>query len=232
MKKRWCVVFAFSLTATWGLLLSRSVGAVEYDYLGMRIPFTPFDSHYERVQRYVESKVSSGDLDFQEFRGSDAVAHLDVLRRYLKIASRFEYIPDGNDGTGTANGLKLDSHKREGSLNEYWQLPEETEDRGAGDCEDKSIWLYTRLIQVGFENVRLVVGRYRTDKASYHAWVVCYLDGKIYILDPTMNDGLWEARQYPKGFYRPVYSFSRDRRWHHGDAYRQRLTPASQRPID
>ncbi len=215
MKKRWCVVFAFSLTATWGLLLTRSVGAVEYDYLGMRTPFTPFDSRYERVQRYLNSEALLTDPSRKEYQGPPIVDPVEVLKEYLRIASEFEYIPDRNGTRDPANGISRDSNEAGSSRSEYWQLPEETEDRGAGDCEDKAIWLYARLIQMGFESVRLVVGRYRTDQASYHAWVVCYLNGKIYILDPTMNDGLWEAHQYPKGFYRPAYSYSKNTRWHH-----------------
>jgi len=118
------------------------------------------------------------------------------VRKYLETASRFKYKAD-----------------RIGA--DYWQTPHETEKLGMGDCEDKAIWLYSKLIKEGFDNVRLVLGDYRRSKSSVHMWVNWYQDGQVYILDPTINDGIWKAEQYSKEYYSPSYSFYKDKRWKH-----------------
>ena len=96
------------------------------------------------------------------------------VRKYLETASRFKYKAD-------ASGA------------DYWQIPLETEKLGMGDCEDKSIWLYSKLLKEGFDNIRLVLGYYRISKSSFHMWVNWYTNGRVYILDPTMNDDIWQA---------------------------------------
>lgn len=220
------IIFALFLAMTCELSIGREARAIDYDYMGVTACVTPFDSRYRRVQRYLESKEPSHHQNLAESQRSDFLSHLRVLKKYLRIASRFEYIPDGKGMGTTAYGYQSFSHKRNRSSSDCWQLPEETEGRGGGDCEDKAIWLYARLIQMGFENVRLVVGKYHVDQPAYHAWVVYYLTEKIYILDPTINDGLREARHYPQGFFKPSYSYSKGSRWCHMGGYRQLLTSA------
>ena len=109
---------------------------------------------------------------------------------------------------------------------DYWQLPEETEKLGTGDCEDKAIWLYERLLEHSYTNVRLVVGKYQADKNVYHVWVNLYVttpgkDGKVeqkvYILDPTMDSKAWDAKSFPAGYYLPLYSFYKNQRWAHSN---------------
>lgn len=187
------------------------------DYLGVATPITPFDSQYRRVRDYLEAEelgypqhpaLSSEKPEVREA--------LRVFRKYLKIASRFKYVADARGDACRIDGQVSFSPEATGRLLEHWQLPEETEGRRAGDCEDKAIWLYVRLIQRGFENTRLVIGKYRINQSDYHAWVAAYLDGKVYILDPTTNNGIWEAQQYPEGFYVPIYSYHKNNRWRHG----------------
>ncbi len=119
------------------------------------------------------------------------------VRKYLETANRFKYKADGVGA-------------------DYWQLPLETERLGTGDCEDKAIWLYSKLIKEGFEDIRLVLGNYRRSRSSFHMWVNWYHNGKIFVLDPTENDGIWRADEYPKDFYEPCYSFYKDKSWKHG----------------
>ena len=119
------------------------------------------------------------------------------VRKYLETASRFKY---KSDVVGA----------------DYWQTPLETERRGAGDCDDKAIWLYSKLIKEGFEDIRLVLGNYRRSRSSFHMWVNWYHNGKVFILDPTDNEGIWSADEYPKDFYEPSYSFYKDKSWKHG----------------
>jgi hypothetical protein len=214
------ILFVLSLAMTGALSLDRMAEAADYDYVGMPAGITPFDSRYRRVQRYLDSSDLLRRSDSGSSQESDSPNHITVLKEYLKMASRFEHVPEGKDRDGAVHGDPSDSSVRNRSSRDYWQLPQETESRGTGDCEDKAIWLYARLIQIGFENVRLVVGKYRVDEPAYHAWVVHNSTGKTYILDPTINDGLWDARRYPKGFYQPLYSYSKDKRWRHSEGYR------------
>jgi len=118
------------------------------------------------------------------------------VRDYLKTASRFRY-------------------KRDKKGADYWQLPEETEKLGTGDCEDKAIWLYSKLLKDGFEDVRLVIGKEKENSRIFHSWVAWYPQGKVYILDPANDSQMWELRKYPKGYYKPYYSFYRDKSWRH-----------------
>jgi hypothetical protein len=208
------ILILSTLAMASALFLTGEGKALDYDYTGMVTPVTPFDSLYRPIEKYLESGNPYNHPKLGESLGPGFIRPIKALRKYLKAASRFAYIPDGNGGDDTTYRLPSNSRKKKRSF-EHWQLPEETEERGAGDCEDKAIWLYSRLLQAGFENVRLVVGKYRIDQPDYHAWVVSYLSGKIYILDPTMDEGIWQARQYPKGFYKPVFSYSRTDRWYH-----------------
>lgn len=115
---------------------------------------------------------------------------------YLKTACRFKYEAD----------IKGADH---------WQLPEETEKCGKGDCEDKAIWLYSKLLNDGFDDVRLVIGKRKGNTQMLHAWVGWYQQGKMYVLDPTYESRICEARQFPRGYYKPYYSFYRDKSWTH-----------------
>jgi len=112
----------------------------------------------------------------------------------------------------TAHGFRYKADKKGA---DYWQLPDETERKGGGDCEDKAIWLYSRLLKDGFEDIRLVIGKVREDSLRFHSWVAWYPQGKVYVLDPTNDSEMWEIDEYPKGFYKPYYSFYRDKSWRH-----------------
>ncbi len=118
------------------------------------------------------------------------------VKKYLEMASNFEYKPDirGKD---------------------IWQLPFETEKLGTGDCDDKAIWLYSKLIKEGIDNVRLVLGNYKTGKRSTHMWVDWYEDGQVFILDPTIDNGIRSSDKYWKDFYQPYYSFHKGKKWKH-----------------
>ena len=68
---------------------------------------------------------------------------------------------------------------------DYWQSPDETIARGAGDCEDQAFYLHHLLglkglqaeVVFGIENLKHV--------ESGHVWVEYPADGEIYVLDPT-----------------------------------------------
>ena len=117
------------------------------------------------------------------------------VEKFLEMASKFKY---KNDSRGADN----------------WQLPLETEKCGAGDCDDKAIWLYSKLIKEGTDDVRLVLGNYKRGELSVHMWVNWYHDGQVFILDPTIDNGIRPAKQY-SDYYQPFYSFHKDRKWKH-----------------
>ena len=94
-----------------------------------------------------------------------------------------------------------------GAMADYWQLPDETEKRGKGDCEDKAIWLYSKLLKDGFADVRLVIGKYRRSDILFHAWV--------FILDPTKRKTVRELKDFASDYYQPYYSYYREKRWCH-----------------
>jgi hypothetical protein len=216
------IILLISLTLTCHLTSNPVVPAADYDYDGVETCVTPFDWQYRRVQAYLESIQTSYDQMPWEFRGSHA-QRLAVLRECLNRAEGFPYRPDGPDTGDAASGRPAEGAGPHSSPNDWWQLPEETERRGAGDCEDKAIWLYAKLLEEGFEDVRLVVGKYRTDQPGCHAWVVYYHSEKVYILDPTKAGRPWQAKHYPKGFYWPLYSYSKDNRWCHPGGHRRQL---------
>ena len=91
---------------------------------------------------------------------------------------------------------------------DIWQTPQETERKGSGDCEDKAVWLFYQLKQNGHENVRLVIGKYKSISAGYHVWVA-------YILDPATQKRIWKSNDFPNEFYRPLYSFDGQNRYRH-----------------
>jgi hypothetical protein len=218
------IAFALLIALICGGHLYGEAGATDYDYVGAPTRITPFDSQYQRLQTYLEWREIHHSSNMRSSGKADSSATLSVLKRHLKMASRFRHISEErNEGYAPYGHSSPPQTRRHRATYDYWQLPAETEDRGAGDCEDKAIWLYARLIEMGLKNVRLVVGKYRIDQPAYHAWVVCNVSGRVYILDPTMNKGFWEARHYPKGFYQPAYSYSQGRKWRHPEGYLQLL---------
>ncbi len=163
--------------------------AGHYDQDGIPVKTTPYDRQHREVRK----------LTCLPCHNMPSVAYdrqYRKVRKYLETASRFQYKADtvGAD---------------------YWQTPYETEKLSRGDCEDKAIWLYSELIKEGFDNIRLVVGEYKRSEASTHVWVNWYHDGSAYILDPTINDGIWKAKAYPKEYYKPSYSYYKGKKWKH-----------------
>lgn len=95
---------------------------------------------------------------------------------------------------------------REEKNRDDWQLPEDTERKRAGDCEDKALWLYAQLRAAGYENLSLVVGRYRSWDASLHVWLTRMDEnGNVFILDPTVQNKVWPRNAFHPGFYQPIF---------------------------
>lgn len=124
------------------------------------------------------------------------------VRKYLeRVHDNTRYVPERGD-------------------QDYWQLPDETETLGSGDCEDMAIWLYVLLKQAGFGAVRLCIGKHRPYSDQMHAWVMWFDGPRLYILDPSVTRKPLRASDADPGSYVPRYSYDGSRRWIH-------LKPAS-----
>jgi transglutaminase-like putative cysteine protease len=79
-------------------------------------------------------------------------------------------------------GCKYVSDKEQFDKEEYWQPPEEFEQRKKGDCDDFALWTWRQLLDMGYD-ARFVggsCGRY----GEGHAWVEFFQDGKCFLLEP------------------------------------------------
>jgi hypothetical protein len=68
---------------------------------------------------------------------------------------------------------------------EYWQPPEEFEQRKKGDCEDFALWTWRQLLELGYD-ARFIggsCGRY----GEGHAWVEYFQDGKCFLVEPLFR---------------------------------------------
>ncbi|HRU04154.1 MAG TPA: hypothetical protein P5137_00095 [Candidatus Brocadiia bacterium] len=118
------------------------------------------------------------------------------VEKLLKRAQAFRYIPD-------ARGQ------------DHWQMPDETETRGGGDCEDMAIWLYTKLLASGVDEARLCIGRKHASDHEMHCWVMWPAGGAYYVLDPTTRRGVMRTEDLPSESYRPVYSYNKNQKFAH-----------------
>jgi hypothetical protein len=75
---------------------------------------------------------------------------------------------------------------------ECWNDPATVEDRGWGDCADKSLWLARELLHAGYPmvGIRLGVPEDYTPGQPGHAWVVLYHHGGEWIYDPAVGPRL------------------------------------------
>lgn len=94
-----------------------------------------------------------------------------------------------------------------------WQTPDQTDDRGAGDCEDIAIWAMRDMTRRGVQNVRLVIGRWR---GGLHAWLTIHGDHPTWLADPTAGVGPVVAAGADG--YVPLYGFGACGPWAYGGA--------------
>jgi len=98
---------------------------------------------------------------------------------------------------------------------DYWQLPEESEYLGTGDCEDMAIWLYVKIKRAGLGPVRLCIGKHSRTAAQMHAWVLWRNGGRLYLLDPSTSDELMRPEELGPNNYIPYYSYDGNAKWRH-----------------
>lgn len=93
------------------------------------------------------------------------------------------------------------------------QNPEVTEQRAAGDCKDKALWLCHKM---GDRSVRFVIGKSHSESKVNHAWLTWKSQGTTWILDPTNSAAPVPADAITDGDYQPLYSYSRGGKFEHG----------------
>ena len=180
------------------LVVLFSVPGRAYNETGRETSRTPYDIKYRDIENY---------LGFtREIQSKNCTpSHCKQLRRiqrYIMMAHRFAFQIEGMSHSGIQE--------------DHWQLPEETEKLGTGDCEDLAIWLYCHLLKEGFSNVRLTVGLAGApEKKGMHAWVTWYERGEMYILDPSRQEGVYASDQSGSIMYQPRYSYYFEKKWHH-----------------
>ena len=100
-----------------------------------------------------------------------------------------------------------------GGFKEVWQNSREAFYNTRGDCEDHALALSDWLIEMGVD-ARVVLGSYKNEG---HAWVVVFLDGKVFLLESTSKQKSRSWRHYPlaqfEPNYHPKYMFNRDFFW-------------------
>jgi Bacterial transglutaminase-like cysteine proteinase BTLCP len=92
--------------------------------------------------------------------------------------------------------------------NDYWQPPEEFEQRKKGDCEDFALWTWRQLLAMGYE-ARFIggsCGRY----GDGHAWVEYSQSGKWFLLEPLYSRMGGKMPRLSTWKYVPQYSVSWD----------------------
>jgi predicted transglutaminase-like cysteine proteinase len=97
---------------------------------------------------------------------------------------------------------------------DYWASASETLRRGAGDCEDIAIAKMQLLAALGVHRdaMYLTIAR-DTVRAADHALLVVKMGDKAWLLDNSTDRVLDASESYD---YRPIVSFSENKRWIHG----------------
>ena len=68
---------------------------------------------------------------------------------------------------------------------EYWQPPEEFEQRKKGDCEDFALWTWRQLLDMGYD-ARFVCGPHGRYGIG-HAWVEYFNGGACFLVEPLLR---------------------------------------------
>jgi len=143
-----------------------------------------------------DGKISKTGVFSTELLENPTAIQSESMESLFFKARRFRYASDNNG--------------------DHWQTPEETDQKQAGDCEDKAVWLFAQLKQNGYTDTRVVIGKYRSFERKYHVWVT-YTDnsGRTFVLDPAIQKRIWDTQSFSQGFYRPIYSFDGIHKYRH-----------------
>jgi len=126
-------------------------------------------------------------------------------------------------------GCKYISDKDLFDKEEYWQPPEEFEQRKKGDCEDFAFWTWRQLFEMGYD-VRLVFGRHGR-YATGHAWVEYFSDGNCFLVEPLFCRIGGTFPRLNTLRYRPRFSVSWDGKTLRYFAHKERQSGPTWRPL-
>ena len=82
---------------------------------------------------------------------------------------------------------------------DYWQSPQETQEKNQGDCEDLCIYLQDRLRRKGI-HVEVVFGMKTALAKNGHGWCEYEQDGELYIIEPG-SGGFLKRKSLPSFLY-------------------------------
>lgn len=169
------------------------------DFLDSRIvPIsrTGFDAQWDRVSARGAGQANVRSAVLSAGEGASRRAKLAAVNRWVNARVRF-----------TEDSVNY-------GRRDYWADAAETLRRGAGDCEDYAIAKMQILAAMGIarEDMFLTLARDKIRRAD-HAMLVVMLDGQPMVLD-NGSDVLLDGTAANE--FRPVYSFSGDRRFLHG----------------
>lgn len=104
-------------------------------------------------------------------------------------------------------------HLQYSGIMDIWQNSKQAYFYTRGDCEDHAIILADWLISMGID-ARVVMGHHRE---TGHAWVVFFIHGKAYLLEPTSKRKVRTMGAIPAAVlmsdYHPMCQFNRERFW-------------------
>ncbi len=111
------------------------------------------------------------------------------IKEYTK--NRYEY--------GINSSLKelkkinyVNDREKYPGLIDYWQTPKETDSLKTGDCEDKSIYLYSLLNKKGIKTSLAYGSLYKLNDEHKHIWLEYSIDGKDYAIECSKFEGIYE----------------------------------------
>lgn len=94
-----------------------------------------------------------------------------------------------------------------------WKTPSEVVHGSAADCKGKAVTLYQRMRASGATNLRLVIGRRAPTSRSTHTWVEWSVNGRTYVLDPTLNWSASAIEQISSRSYVPYFAYAGTRKY-------------------
>jgi len=151
-----------------------------YDAEGKKV-FRPFDRHKGLRPTFPLGRYVSHPLTIH-------CHSIEEVRQFLK-------------------GCKYISDKELFGKDEYWQPPEDFEERKKGDCEDFAFWTWRQFMDLGCGS-RVVFGEHGRYGGG-HAWVQFVQEGKCFLVEPTWPLDIPLPRLSTLS-YRPRFSVSWD----------------------
>ncbi|WP_118855740.1 transglutaminase-like cysteine peptidase [Sphingomonas mesophila] len=152
------------------------------------------ERHWAKVGETAVGSAAAAFVDGLD--GLTDIERLDAVNRYVN--GRVEFADD----------------RRQFGTADLWLAASETLRRGRGDCEDYAIAKMQMLRRAGFADKDLyLVILHDVARRADHAVLVARADGRLLVLDNGTNR-IVDSDSLPD--YRPILTFSGDRRWTHG----------------